>query len=265
LRPCLVVGGGFIGRAVLAALGSDGRLASHRAVEEPGLLDGARAVLYAGRHPALGTAGWRLADDVEPALARRAAEAGLPFISLGSRKVYAPGAAPLAETAPLGPGGLYGRQKLEIEEALTSIPGSRLTRLRLSNIFGFERGRRSFMGLMQTRLCREGAIRFDMSPFTVRDFLPVEVAAAAVAALLRRPHADVINIGSGIPLPTGRLALWLLEGFGSGALLIEDPRERDSFVLATRRMHELTGVSCSDAVLRDACVGLGRRLREEPV
>ena len=175
---CLVVGGGFIGRAVAAALGPDGRLVDHRAVAEaPELLDGVRAVLYAGRHPALGTPAWRLEDDLEPRLARRVAEAGLPFVSLGTRKVYAPAHAPLAETSPLGPGDLYGRQKLEIEEALVAISGSRLTRLRLSNIFGFEPDRRSFMGLMLTRLRDEGAIRFDMSPFTARDFLPVEVAA----------------------------------------------------------------------------------------
>lgn len=259
---CLVVGGGFIGRAVAAALGPDGRLVDHHAVAEPELLEGVQAVLYAGRHPALGTPAWRLEDDLETRLARRAAEAGLPFVSLGTRKVYAPAHEPLAETSPLGPTDLYGRQKLEIEEALVAILGSRLTRLRLSNIFGFEPGRRSFMGLMLTRLRDEGAIRFDMSPFTARDFLPVEVAASTIAALLRRPPGGALNIGSGIPLPAGRLALWLMEGFGSGALVIERPGEHDSFVLCTERMRELTGVGCGHDLMRQACLDLGRRLRE---
>ncbi len=259
---CLVVGGGFIGAAVAAALGPGGRLVGHGAIEEPGLLDGIRAVLWAGRHPALGTPAWRLADDLEPRLARRAAEAGLPFLSLGTRKVYAPGDEPLTEAARLGPVDLYGRQKLELEQALVTVLGARLTRLRLANIVGFEVGRRSFMGLMLSRLRDEGVIRFDMSPFAARDFLPVEIAAAAIAALLREPPGGIVNIGSGIPLPTGRLALWLIEGFGAGALLVEGPGEHDTFALATGRMRELTGVGCTSEDLRAACIALGQRLRE---
>jgi nucleoside-diphosphate-sugar epimerase len=73
-----------------------------------------------------------------------AAGRGLPFLTLGTRKVYAhPRPAPLREDDPTGPTDRYGEQKLAIEQALLAILGDRLlTRLRLSNVFGHEPGRR---------------------------------------------------------------------------------------------------------------------------
>jgi UDP-glucose 4-epimerase len=130
------------------------------------------AVVHAGRDPLLGKPGYRPENDAEIALARLAAAQGLPFLSLGTRKVYAPSGDPLAEAAPLGPTDRYGEHKLALEEALDAILGQHLTRLRLANIFGFELGRQGFMGMMLAALERGDPITFDMSPFVRRDFLP---------------------------------------------------------------------------------------------
>ena len=77
--------------------------------------------------------------------------------------------------------------------------GARLTILGLANVFDYERG-----------------------PGLARN-------AAA-------PPGGVLNVGSGIALPTGRLALWVLEGYGRGELVIEVPREHDAFVLDVTRL-----------------------------
>lgn len=262
----LIVGRGFIGRAVAAACPAGGaRAVGHEAVDAPDLLAGVSAVLYAGRHPALGSDAWSLAEDRELHLARRTADAGFPFLSLGTRKVYAPSPAPLRETDPVGPVDRYGRQKLALEEALAGILGPRLTRLRLANIFGYERepGRATFLTAALAGLAERGEIRFDMSPFVARDFLPVELAARWIAGLARRPPGGVVNLGSGVALPTGRLALWLIEGFGRGRLVVESPEERDPFVLDTGRLRQLLpeAGACTAEDLRDRCLDLGRRLR----
>jgi hypothetical protein len=88
---------------------------------------------------------------------------------------------------------------------------------------------------MLTTLAAEGEIRFDMSPFTRRDFVPAEVAGRAVAALLRAPPGGIVNIGSGVALECGRLALWLIEGRGAGRLVCASPDERDTFALDVGR------------------------------
>ena len=49
------------------------------------------------------------------------------LLSLGTRKVYAPSAAPLAEDSPLGPSDAYGRHKLALEQALHGVLGPGLT------------------------------------------------------------------------------------------------------------------------------------------
>jgi dTDP-4-dehydrorhamnose reductase/UDP-glucose 4-epimerase len=77
------------------------------------------------------------------------------------------------------------------------------------------------------------------------------------------PPGGVLNVGSGIPLPTGRVALWVLEGFGRGELVIESPREHDAFVLDVGRLTSLYGPPCTYDELRTACLDLGRRLASE--
>jgi hypothetical protein len=112
----LLVGRGFIGRAVAEALRpGEGRLVGRDACLAPGLLRGVATVVFAGRHPALGTDAWRLEADLELTLARGAAQAHASFVSLGTRKVYAPSGNPLTETDRIGPKDLYGRQKLALE------------------------------------------------------------------------------------------------------------------------------------------------------
>lgn len=262
----LVIGRGLLGRAIAAALGSEGHLLGHGAVDDPTILDGVATVVWAGRHPALGTPDWRIEDDNEPQFAHRAVERRIAFLALGTRKVYAPSTRSLREDDPLAPGDLYGAQKLALEERLAHIPGLRLTRLRIANVFGFERDprRTSFMTRLLATLAREGEVRLDVSPFTVRDFVPVERAAAWIAALARRPPGGIVNLGSGIPLAIGRLALAVIEGFGRGRLVCESPAERDGFVLAVDRLRALLPEAVlGEAELLDTARALGGRLAAE--
>ena len=251
---------GFIGRAIVQALGHDARPTSHLATALPTVDANMTAVVHAGRDPLLGKPDYRVAQDAELAIARFAAARDLPYLGLGSRKVYAPADRPLAEDAPLGPTDRYGEQKLALEEALEGILGHRLTRLRLANIFGFERGRTSFLGMMLEGLETAGTITFDMSPFVARDFLPVETTAEAIARLARNPPGGIVNIGSGVPLEVGRLALALIEGRGEGRLLVTDPRHHDAFTLDVGRMRALTGITTDAAAILARAQSIGRRL-----
>lgn len=255
--------GGFIGRALSSEI-PEARTVGHAASDAPGLFDGIAAAVWCGRDPRLGTPAWARDGDTEIAFARRCAAEGVHLLSLGTRKVYAASPAPLAETAPLAPRDLYGQQKLALEKALGAILGQGLTLLRLANVFGFEPRRTSFMGRMLTTLAATEEIRFAMSPFTRRDFLPVATAAAMIAALARDPPGGIVNVGSGLGLECGRLALAVIEGYGSGRLVVEGAEERDAFVLDTRRLHARTGLTMSVEEILAAARACGRRLAAEP-
>jgi dTDP-4-dehydrorhamnose reductase/UDP-glucose 4-epimerase len=181
---------------------------------------------------------------------------------LSSRKVYAPGESLLSETSPTGPSDPYGRHKLAVEQALRDLLGERLTVLRLANVFGHERapGRSTFLAISLDRLAREGRIHYAMSPFVERDFLPVAAFARVLANIVRAPPGGILNIGSGIGLQSGRLALWILEGFGRGELVISSTEEKDAFVLDIARLEGLYGRPCTQVDLRDACLAIGKRL-----
>jgi UDP-glucose 4-epimerase len=257
----------FLARQFLASLPDERvRAVGHDEIDRPDLLDGIDCVINFARHPLATSADYRPETmDPDLRLARRIGDRPLRYVMLSSRKVYAPAAGPLAESAPLGPTDAYGRAKLATEQALNALLGERLTVLRLANIFGDERepGRRTFLAILLDRLHREGRIHFDMSPFVERDFLPVEVCARLLARVAAAPPGGVLNVGSGIGLPTGRLALWIIEGYGRGELVIESPREHDAFVLDIGRLQSLYGTPCTIQELRACCLALGRRLAAE--
>lgn len=255
----------FLARHVAAALpGGTWRGASHRDLEKPDLLDGIETLLSFAKHPEVDRDGYDLERaDPDLRLADRIGDRRVRFVVLSSRKVYRPATRPLGEDAALGPGDAYGRNKLALERRLAKRLGDRLTVLRLANVFGYERGRRTFLGRLLDRLAGEGAIHFDMSPFVARDFLPASRCGEILARIARDPPGGIMNVGSGIPLPTGRLALWVLEGFGSGRLVIESPREHDGFVLEVTRLARRIGPPCDWSDLHAACLEIGQRLRDE--
>jgi dTDP-4-dehydrorhamnose reductase/UDP-glucose 4-epimerase len=265
-RVLLVGHHSFLAQHALGALAEMRVVAvGHEAIDQPGLMDGVGCVINFARHPLAGSDAYRLETmDADLRLARRIGRENIAYVMLSSRKVYAPATEPLSETSATGPG-LYGRHKLAVEHALRDLLGSRLTVLRLANIFGYERtpGRRTFMALCLDRLAREGRIHYGVSPFVKRDFLPADAFARVLARIAAAPPGGVLNLGSGIALPTGRLALWILEGFGSGSLVIGSTEEKDPFVLDIGRLTDLYGAPCTRADLRDACVAIGRRLATE--
>ena len=263
----LVVGQhSFIARHFLAAWDQPVSAVAHDAIDRPDLLEGVDRAISFARHPLLGREDYRPATmDPDLRLAERLAGRGIDYVMVSSRKVYAPSARPLAETNPTGPQDLYGQHKLAVEDALRARLGTRLTILRLANVFGYERGqsRRTFFSLTLDGLAGDGRIRFDMSPFVERDFLPVEACARVLARIVAAPPGGVLNVGSGIGVATGRLALWVLEGYGRGELVIESPREHDAFVLDVGALIRRYGPACTYDELRVSCIDLGRRLASE--
>jgi UDP-glucose 4-epimerase len=256
----------FIARHFLATCPEAAIAVGHEAIDRPDLLDGIDRVISFARHPLLGSEDYRPETmDPDLRLARRIAGHEIDYVMLSSRKVYAPSPRPLSESAPTAPRDLYGQHKLAAEQALGERLGGRLTILRLANVFGDERqaGRRTFLAVSLDQLAREGRIRFEMSPFVARDFLPVQTCARLLAQIALAPPGGILNVGSGIALPTGRLALWVLEGFGRGELVIESPEEKDAFVLDVGRLTRRYGPPCTYEELRGSCLELGRSLARE--
>lgn len=268
-KPTILVVGknSFIAGHLLQCLDGDQVSAvSHDALKQQDLLDGVDIVINAARHPGSSQQDYDM-DDLDPdiRLARQIGDRDIQMIMLSSRKVYAPSDRPLAETSPTGPNDAYGTHKLRAEQSLFDLLGERLTILRLANIFGDEQvaGRRSFLAVLLNRLAEHNQIRYNISPFVERDFLPVEIVAKLLSKILQKPPGGVINIGSGLPLQIGKLALWIMEGFGGGELLIDAYEEKDQFVLDITKLEDRYGLPVTLEDLRQRCLDLGSTLRHQ--
>ncbi|MBI1683291.1 NAD-dependent epimerase/dehydratase family protein [Caulobacter hibisci] len=265
VRVLLVGTSGFIGAAYrLAAVGrGDGVVDLHYGADF-GAVDfsGFDAVVNAACDPRYRVSAYDEALDVDLRLARALAASGAPatYYMLSSRKVYGAHAPfPATETAPIAPTDVYGVNKALTEAALSALPLAGLAVLRIANVYGDEVGRGSFFGAASRTLVQEGFVRLDISPFTRRDFIHVDDFACVLAELTAKKFTGVVNLGSGSSVELGRVALWLIEGFGSGRLICDSWEERDAFLLDSQKLKAWTSAHVGD--VRSRCLEIGRNLK----
>lgn len=239
---------------------------SHNEIGRQGLLDGISHLVNFALDPAYRRESYSPENDIDLQLAKRAVGTGIHYVMLSSRKAYAQASQWGAnESDPIGGVDAYGVNKSTTESALTDLLGSdNLTILRVANLIGFEygEGRRSFMGMVLGSLKERGFVSYDMSPLVRRDFVTDDFFCAVLDRCLSGRIVGTYNVGSGIPLMAGEIALWIIEGYGAGELRITDPRVVDEFVLDVGRLESDFGLKQTKDDLKAYCLELGRRLRD---
>lgn len=239
-----------------------------KVLAEPDLLSEAVTVVNLAFNPRLKISPYSPSLDVDLSLAGILAARGVHYVMASTRMVYGQPQHDITlsedmEPLPTTP---YGMAKLETERRLAKLFGDRLTVLRLSNIFDpleQDGGRRTFFGMALRNLKKSGCITFDMSPFVQRDFLPARILAERLAAIVAQPRAGTYNLGAGFAIPAGRIAQWLIEGYGSGVLAVTDFREFDAFRLdMDRSNHTWHFDRFTEADLREHCLTAGASLAD---
>lgn len=225
----------------------------------------AKCVVNFSFNPLLRTGPYDPAADVDSHLASILREHTGHYIMLSSRMVYGRPVSgfSLKENDPPLPLNAYGRSKLAVEQSLAQILGNdRLTVLRMSNIFGLEAGRRSFAGMAQSGLMKDGRIVYDMSPLVKRDFLAVWRFAEALISIASSPQPGLYNLGAGFGVQTGLIAEWLIEGFGGGELVINKFSHEDQFWLDMTKAHNFYEIApVKEESLRQDFVYCGHALK----
>ncbi len=219
-------------------------------------------VVNCSLHPDFKIGRYREALDEDLAIARLAADAGKHFVMLSTRKVYGirDDRQPLRESSTVNPSDFYGANKLESEIRVRAALEDRCTVLRISNVFGYELGRRTFFGMALSRLKSEGRIELDVSPFVTRDFIPVEFLVERLTEICLVRSPGTYNLGSATGLPLGRVAQWLIGGYGRGQLLVTSLEEKDSFVFDTSKLRSTAGINWPGIDFEQVITDIGRRL-----
>jgi nucleoside-diphosphate-sugar epimerase len=239
-------------------------LSHDEALAQPGWLDNATTVVNFSFPTSFKTKPYDAQCDIDSILAKMIGARPVHYIMLSSRMVYGQGDNNfgLTEDHVPQPSNFYGMSKLEVEHSLESILGpGRVTILRLSNIFGLERGRDSFFGRMMDFLASNKKIVFDMGAGTQRDFFSAHWLSEALLQIVARPVAGVFNIGAGFATKCGDIASWLIEGYGAGRLEITNPAIRDQFSLDVSKAHKTWNLRAfSPDTLREDVLACGRSL-----
>lgn len=255
----------FLAQHIVAAARAKGLEATaigHDAGLEAGLA-GADAVLNCAYPPAFRSTPYTPDLDFDLLVAQAARAAGARFTMLSTRRVYASGWNVHEDTPATGDGTPYGDNKARSECAVLALDAAHTTIFRLSNIFGFEyqpgAARRTFLGAMTHSLRHDGTITFDMDGASRRDFLPVENAAAVIAAQIAASQHGIFNLGAGFAVPCTDMANWLMQGFGSGRL-VASGAVRDEFFLNMDKTRARFGLSFSPEQLKARCIAIGQEL-----
>jgi dTDP-4-dehydrorhamnose reductase/UDP-glucose 4-epimerase len=263
VHKTLVVGqNALLARALLAHSGYDSLQAVHHDDDIDGNLDEIDCMVNFALNPSYRNQPYQEEFDIDLKLAKAIRNRPIHYIMLSSRKVYASASQwEASENSPLGPSDEYGRNKLETEQRLTDILGDRLTILRIANVIGNEQKiRRSFMSLAMNGLAQKQMITLDISPATRRDFIPDSVFGKILARILRKPISGIVNLGSGMPISVGRIADWVLEGYGKGTIEVIDNQVRDEFVLNIGKLTEHYGPVCTEQDIRRHCIEIGKQI-----
>ena len=203
-------------------------------------------------------------DDFCMQVACKVALTGAHFIMMSSRKVYGTNMPfPAPESAPLLAEDVYGRNCIATEKRVQRVLGERCTILRPGNVFGFEPGRHTFFGLAITKLLANEPLVFNFSAFTPRDFIPVEHFGRVLAQIVAARPPGIFNVGSGLAVPVGQVALWIIEGFGRGEVHMTHPHHFDRFRLDTTHLQEVIGPQ-PDLLqaIQQSSLEIGKRIRD---
>jgi len=264
-RALLIGSGSHLGGAVLAAEGDGLSIdaVSHSVGLESLNLDEYNVVVNMGYDPRYMREPYVQELDFDLAVAKWVAQSSTHYVMISTRRVYGqPMPFKIDEDCVPQPQDHYGRNKYRTEQQVHELLGPRYTIVRVANVFGFEPGRHTFFGIALDSLKRNNKIVLDVSPFVRRDFIYIDDFARTLRRVLTLRPEGLFNLGSGESTAIGHVALWMIEGYGKGDLVVTSPVERDEFELNIDKLVRAIGPMESSVTIRERCNKIGERLSE---
>lgn len=240
---------------------------SHAAARDPASFESATCVINFALHDDVRRGIVTPESDLDSAIAQLLANANTRYILISTRAVYgisqhADGR--LSEDDAPAPASPYGQGKFKIEKNVSAIlPPEKLAVLRLGNIFGFEAtpGRSTFFAMALNKLRDQGVIEYDIDPSVKRDFLPASLFADLLIRICTRFKGGTYNLGSGFGTETGKIAEWVMEGYGGGRLVAKPDEIKDAFWLDMQKTNEAFNLPVvTEEDIAAACRSIGRAL-----
>ena len=130
---------------------------------------------------------------------------------LSTRQVYKPGLK-ITEKSKVKPINIYAKNYLLSENNCNKIMGGDITILRVSNVVGFDSGKKKRLSMLNKMLLgiKNKQINLDNSYNCLKDILPVNFFCEYLLKIIKNKAKGIINIGSGQSLTLLELAKILI-------------------------------------------------------
>ena len=102
-----------------------------------------------------------------------------------------------------------------------------------------------------------------MNGNTPRDFLPVTDFATALIRIINTLPKGTFNIGAGHGTPVGKIAKWLVTGYGEGEVVCSSDQMKDAFYLNIDKLTDKIGAIGTPKNIETTCMDIGWRLKHE--
>lgn len=203
-------------------------------------------------------------NDVDIKLARIAEQAKLHYVMISTRKVYgiSNSLAKYHERSELNPSDRYSENKLITEYKIKELTDC-CTILRSSNVFGYEPGRKSFMGFCMNQLIDTNKIVYDISANSVRDFIDVDTFTKVLNHICQLKAKGLYNVGSNVGLSVGDVSRYLIKGYGSGEFIADSDKLFDQFILDNSKIKNHLGISIDIIDFENTIIEFGKKLYED--
>ena len=257
MKAIVTGAGGFLGRALVAALRASGCAVLAPLRAELDWRDAAAVGRFVAASDAttlyhLASSGVGNTDANDPAILAdelamacaigAAAPAGMRIVYAGSMAEYGR-AGRLAETDVVAPSNGYARAKVEAGRILADRSPGTMVHARLFGLYGPGEAAGRLLPAISTAL-REGCPIALSDGLQRRDFVHVDDAARALAELGALPHPPAtVNVGTGIALEVRAVALALARGLGADPALLQ-------FGARARSPHDQDLLEADSALLR---------------
>ena len=123
------------------------------------------------------------------------------LVIISSRQVYKP-QMDITEKSKINPVNIYSKNCIMSEKNCIKIIKNNLLILRVSNVIGFEIGKKKRPSLTSTIInsIKKKKIIFDNNYYLYKDLLPINYFCIYIEKLLKLNIKGIVNLGSGIPI-----------------------------------------------------------------
>ena len=183
------------------------------------------------------------------------------YIMISSRKVYGTNDSlyTYIEESPINPSDYYGWNKCMTESKIIKEKENH-TIFRCSNVYGFELGRKTFLGLCLNQLKEKGMIELDFYHTTKKDFIDINSVCKLITAACDDPFVGTYNLSSNIAYSIGDLTSNLFTGYGNGYIVCKTEQIKDQFVLHNNKLLDKLNKNNYDFNIDTNVIELGRQL-----